>query len=129
METQHTDQSKLLTRIGNTLVVSFPAELTDDCIREISEVFTQSAYDSGVTGAILNFARVCMMDSCIFQEVRNISKAVSLMGVRVVWAALSAGVICALVDLGVPLGDRTITTVATLEQGLALLSGQTRGGK
>lgn len=124
METQYTDHSKSLTRIGNTLIVSFPAELTDDCVRDISEVFAQSAYDSGVTGAILNFARVSMMDSCIFQEVRNISRAVSLMGVRVVWAALGAGVICALVDLGVPLSDRTITTVATLEQGLALLSGE-----
>lgn len=121
MEEQHTDLTKAVTRVGSSIVIALPAELTDDRISGLQKVITESAYDFSVTGAILNFARVVMMDSYIFNEMRKISKTIALMGVRVVWAGLNPGVICALVDSGVPLNDKAITAVSSLDQGLALL--------
>ena len=124
METQDTDITKSVTRIGGSLIVALPAEWTDDCIGDIEHALLQSAYDAGITGAILNFAKVGMVDSCIYRAIMKLSKAIGLLGVRVVWAGLRPGVVCALVDLGVPLYDKAIVTVSSLEQGLGFLEHQ-----
>ena len=124
METQYTDITKAVTRIGSSLIVTLPAEWTDDCIGDIEHALLQGAYGSGITGAILNFAMVGMIDSCIYRAMLKLSKAIGLLGVRVVWAGLSPGVVCALVDLGVPLYDKAIVTVSSLEQGLGFLERQ-----
>ncbi|HPF87341.1 MAG TPA: hypothetical protein PK537_04705 [Candidatus Limiplasma sp.] len=129
IEEQSADYSKSVTKIGSNLLVAIPAELTDACIRSIRDAVSKSAYDSAVTGAVLNFAMVTMMDSSIYQEMRKLSAMLSLMGVRVVWAGLGPGVVCALADLGVPLDDKTIATASSLDQGLALVCDQSKGRK
>jgi len=122
MEKQYTDITKSVTRIGSNLIAALPDEWTDDCIGDIGQALVQSAYDSDVTGAVLNFARVSMMDSCSYQAMLQLSKAITLMGIRVVWTGLSPGVVCALADLGVPLQDKAIVTVASLDQALGFLA-------
>jgi len=118
------DPFKSVTRIDDCLVVALPAEISDDSMRDIANTVTSRAYDSSVTGAILNFSMLNMIDSYLFGEILKISKAISLMGVRVIWVGLNPGVVCALMDLNVKLQDKAIVTAASLDQGLALLSGQ-----
>jgi anti-anti-sigma regulatory factor len=65
---------------------------------------------------------VTVMDSYTYRSFWQISKSLSLMGVKVVWVGLSPGVVCALIDLNVELDEKTILTALNLEQGLALLS-------
>ena len=122
MKGLNTDLFKSVTRIDHCLVIALPTEITDDSIKDIAHTVTTCAYDSSITGAILNFSMTSTMDSYIFSEILKISRSVDLMGVEVVWVGLSPGVVCALVDLNVAFEDKAIRTAPNLDQGLALLA-------
>ena len=122
MKGLNTDLFKSVTRIDHCLVITLPAEIMDDSINDIAHTVTTCAYDSNITGAIFNFSMTSTMDSYIFGEILKISRSVDLMGVEVVWAGLSPGVVCALVDLDIAFEDKSIRMAPNLDQGLALLA-------
>ena len=77
------------------------------------------ANKSFIKGAILDFSMVSVLDSYTFMALEKASKAVSLMGVMVVWVGLRPGVVSALMDLNVDVTH--IKAAMNLEQGLKVI--------
>lgn len=122
MDERNTDLYTSVTKVDNCLIIALAGEMTDDNIKNILDLVTEKAYRSNVSGVILNFSMVKVMDSYIYRSFRQLSGSLSLLGVRVVWVGLSPGVICSLIDLNMDLDDKNISTALTLEQGLNMLS-------
>jgi rsbT antagonist protein RsbS len=122
MDEPNADLYTSVTEIDNCLIVALAGEMTDDNIKNILDLVTEKAYRSKVSGVILNFSMVKVMDYYTYRAFRQISGALSLLGVRVVWVGLSPGVVCALIDLNMDLDDKNISMALTLEQGLKMLS-------
>jgi rsbT antagonist protein RsbS len=122
MDEPNADLYTSVTEIDNCLIVALAGEMTDDNIKNILDLVTEKAYRSKVSGVILNFSMVKVMDYYTYRAFRQISGALSLLGVSVVWVGLSPGVVCALIDLNMDLDDKNISMALTLEQGLKMLS-------
>ena len=122
MEGIETDLSTSVTQINGNLLVSLTNEMTDTKIDEITDLITTRAYKTDVDGTVLNFSAVTVMDSYTFTAFEKISKALMLMGVRVIWVGLSPGVVSALMDLNIELRFCAIHTAIDLDTGLKLLS-------
>jgi len=118
------DFSTSITEINKCLIVQLTGEMTDCNIRSISESVAERAYKSGISGAVLNFAAVNVMDSYTFNAFMGITRSLSILGVAVVWVGLSPGVVCALIDLNVDFDGKKMLTALNLEQGLELLAKQ-----
>ena len=63
------DLGASVTQIGRSMIVTLSDNMTDERIHEISDIIIQKAYESNVSGAILNFGMVSMIDSVYFQHV------------------------------------------------------------
>ncbi len=122
MESIEHDLSTSVTQINDSLLVSLADEMTDENIAAITDLITTKAYKTNVSGTVLNFTTVTVLDSYLFSAFVTISKTLSLMGVRVVWVGLRPGVVSALVDLNVDMSSLGILTASELKDGLALLS-------
>ena len=118
------DFSTSVTEINKCLIVQLTGEMTDDNIRSIAESVAERAYKPGISGAVLNFSAVSVMDSYTFNAFTDITKSLSMLGVTVVWVGLSPGVVCALLDLNVGFDAKKMLTALNLEQGLELLAKQ-----
>ncbi len=116
------DLKASITQIGRNLIVTLSDNMTDDRIHEISNVIIKQAFKSGADGAVLNFGMVSMIDSYIYQTFEATSRALTLLGVNVVWVGLSPGIVCAMLDLGIEPDGQIVHMALTLEQGLAELA-------
>lgn len=103
------------------MIVTLSDNMTDERIHEISDIIIQKAYESNVSGAILNFGMVSMIDSYIFSTFEKVSRILALFGRKVVWVGLRPGVVCAMIDIGIEPDGGVFHTAMTLEQGLAKL--------
>lgn len=121
MSEWHTDLNKSITIIDGCLIVALAGEMSDENLRNISELVTQKTYEADIVGVIFNFARIGAMDSYVFNSFTQMSQALCLLGVSVVWAGLSPAVICGLIDLNLSLDKTRINTVLNLDQGIAYL--------
>ncbi len=110
-----------ITEINHNLIVTVSDELTDDNMRVVSDLIMRSAYERNIKGAVMNFSMVTVLDTFSFTAFKNITKALFLMGIRVVWSGLRASVVSALMDLNIEISTEEIVTTLTLEQGLLLL--------
>lgn len=95
--------------------------MTDERIHEISDIIIQKAYESDITGAILNFGMVSMVDSHIYRTFEKVSRVLTLFGRKVVWVGLNPGVVCSMIDIGIEPDSSILCTAMTLEQGLEKL--------
>ena len=122
MKELENDLSTSITVIDKSLIVSLAGEMTDDNIDAINNLVIEKAHGANVNGAILNFSAVSVIDTYTYNEFCNMTKAISLMGVRVVWVGLRPGVVSALMDLNIEFDSNKAFTALNLEQGLAVLS-------
>ena len=122
MEVIETDLSTSVTQINDNLLVSLTNEMTDTNIGTITDLITTRAYQTDVNGTILNFTAVTVLDSFTFIAFEKISKALLLMGIKVIWVGLSPGVVSALMDLNIELHSFGLCTAIDLNSGLKLLS-------
>ncbi|HRX57743.1 MAG TPA: STAS domain-containing protein [Eubacteriales bacterium] len=120
------DLNSSVTQIGGSMIVTLSDNMTDERIHEISDVIIQKAYESDIAGAVLNFAMVSMIDTYIYKTFEQVSRALTLFGVKVVWVGLSPGVVCAMIDCGIEPDCTVMSTALTLEQGLEALE-ETKG--
>lgn len=119
------DLSASITRIGRNMIVTLSDNMTDERIHEISDVIIKQAHKSGVSGVVLNFGMVSMVDSHIYKTFEATSRAVTLFGAKVVWVGLNPGVVCSMIDLGIEPDEKVMRTAMTLERGLAELEEMT----
>lgn len=117
------EYSTSITQIDNCLIVSLASEMNDESMDDILRNATTKAYHTRIRGAVLDFTLVSVVDTFAFHSFIKISRALLLMDVKVVWAGLRPGVVYAMMDLDMDLGDEKILTALSLEHALTLLSG------
>jgi rsbT antagonist protein RsbS len=106
--------------IGNCYVLNIQGEIDEDYLRRLyAETINTIAHNVDLKGTILDFSNISIFDSIIFDSFRKISKAISLMGKKVIWLGLKPGVVSALVDLDVESND--ICIAVNLQHGLDLI--------
>lgn len=116
-----------VTVVDKCLIVTLPNDITDDDIKISSSSILARASRSYIKGTILDFSMVYVLDSYSFKALEKVSRAISLMGVMVVWIGLGPGVVSSLMDLNVDVSH--IKAAVDLEQGLKMIlnSGNSRG--
>lgn len=108
-----------VTVVEGCIIATLPNDITDDDIKIGTSRILMIANKSFIKGAILDFSMVSVLDSYTFMALEKASKAVSLMGVMVVWVGLRPGVVSALMDLNVDVTH--IKAAMNLEQGLKVI--------
>jgi rsbT antagonist protein RsbS len=109
-----------VTVVQGCLIVTLPNEITDEEIElGISRLITE-ANNVSIVGAILDLSMLKALDSYTFTFLRKASKAISLMGVKVVWIGLRPGVVSALLDLNIDISG--IKAAVNLEQAFKLVA-------
>lgn len=112
--------STSITVVQGCLIITLPNEMTDEDIETGSSRVLMKANNSYIKGTIFDLSIVSVLDSYSFEALKKASKAISLMGVMVVWIGLRPGVVSALLDLNVDVN--CIKTAINLEQGLKIIS-------
>ncbi len=111
-----------VTEISSSLIVAIADEMSDEDLSAFASVITTQSNQLHIKGVILNFSMVQMLDTFSMRMLHDVSKALQLMGVKVVWVGLKPGVVISLIDLGIDFDTVTIQTALNLEQGLELLA-------
>lgn len=115
------DMSTSLTSVEGIMIVSLSGEMTDNDLKVILENVTEYAYKNDVKGVILNFSAVSMLDSYLFKSFKDLTSALALLGVKSIWVGLKPGVVSAIMDLGLEIDIKKITTAINLDDGIKML--------
>jgi rsbT antagonist protein RsbS len=118
------DDSLSGTRVPLSLVRgSLVATLTSEVNRRSLDAFRRDLLDrlrsTGARRVVVDASAVPLLDREDFEAITRLVRAASLMGARTVLAGLQAGVVSALVELGVD--GAGVETALDLDHGLALL--------
>ena len=106
--------------ISNCYVLNIQGEIDDDYLSQLyKHVLNTITHNINLKGTILDFSNISIFDTFIFESFKKISKAIELMGIKVVWLGLKPGVVSALVDLNVESDD--ICIAVNLQHGLNLI--------
>lgn len=109
-----------VTVVDGCLIITLPNDMTDYEMEIGSSGVFMKINNSSIKGAILDLSMVSMLDSYSFKLLDKASKAISLMGVTVIWVGLRPGIVSALLDLNVDVNN--IKAAMNLEQGLKMIS-------
>lgn len=109
-----------ITVIENDFIVGLPSEMTNETILKIEKLITEKAYQNDITGTILDFSRVKVLDTYTYLAFEHITHVFSLMGIQSVWVGLRPGVVAGLIDLDIAINSK-INMSINLENGLKLL--------
>lgn len=107
------------TIVDNCLIVTLPGEMTDEELEIISSNVILNANKGDIKGAILDFSMVYTLDTYIFRVLEKTAKAISLLGLSVVWTGLKPGIVTSLLDLNLDVSK--IKAALNLEQGLQVI--------
>ena len=114
------DLNTSVTIVQGCIIISLPNEMTDEEIEIGRSRIIQKANITSIVGVILDLSRVSVLDSYTFTALEKTARAISLMGVMVVWIGFRPGVVSALLDLNVDVSR--IKVALNLEQGLKIIS-------
>ncbi|MBZ9621875.1 STAS domain-containing protein [Clostridium tagluense] len=114
------DLNTSVTIVQGCIIITLPNEMTDEAIEIGMSRILNKANATSTVGAILDLSRVTVLDSYSFTALEKTAKAISLMGVIVVWIGFRPGVVSALLDLNVDVSS--IKAALNLEQGLKMIS-------
>jgi rsbT antagonist protein RsbS len=116
-------QADEITRIPLTVsrgcvVASIQRDLRGAILQQFRTDLLERLQDSGASGVIIDLSGVRIMDADDFDGVRRTLDMAALMGVRTVLVGLRPGVVSALVQLDVDIGN--FDTLLDLDDGFAL---------
>lgn len=114
------DLKTSVTIVQNCLIITLPNEMTDEEMEIGSNRLIMKANNAAILGTIFDLSNVSVLDSYEFTTLEKTSKAISLMGIIVVWIGLRPGVVSSLLDLNVNINS--IRAALNLEQGLKMIS-------
>ncbi|MBP1760572.1 MAG: rsbS [Firmicutes bacterium] len=107
--------------IGNCYILNIQGEIDEVYLKQLyAETFFIIEHNVDLKGTIFDFSNISTFDSNIFISLRNISKTISLMGIKVIWIGLKPGVVSTLVDLNVKSDD--IRIAVNLQHSLSLIN-------
>lgn len=108
-----------LIRLFGNLIVSVQVSLSDRVVEQLISDVTRAVEKGGVSGIIVDFSGVDMMDSFITRCVCDLALTARMMGVDTVVCGLRRAVVITLVDMG--LGIPGIGFALNLERALERL--------
>ncbi|MGE5396574.1 MAG: hypothetical protein ACM3MK_03435 [Chitinophagales bacterium] len=91
--------------ISNCYVINVQEDANDGYLEKLQHDILYAANKFNLVGAILDFSNVSLVNSYLFEFFKNLSKTVSLMGLKVIWVGLQPGVVSALIDLNAQIDD------------------------
>lgn len=113
---------------GPYLIASLQAELTDTDLLQLQESLVEQVGRFRSRGVILDVTTLEVMDSFATRILRNIAQAVGLRGAEAVIVGIRPEVAFAMVELGLDTRLSGVQTTLDLEEALAVLNRQNRGG-
>ena len=121
------DKTKKISDVGahvnNCLVITVEDEIDDEAFDHFCTNILRKLEKKELGAAILDFTKVTMLDGFRFLKLSHLTKAMQLMGIKVVWSQLSPGVVSCIMDFGM---DATgIQFSSTVESGLSQLNSLT----
>ena len=111
---------------GNYLIASIQSALSDQDLMQLRDDLSEQAGRFRSRGIIVDVTVLDVMDSFACRTLRSIAHIMRLGGARTAIVGIQPEVAFAMVQLGLALGE--IQTALDLEEGLVLLSQQTRPG-
>ncbi len=111
---------------GDILIASIQSALTDSDLLHLRDHLVQQAGDFHSRGVIIDVTVLDVMDSFACRTLRMIAQMLRLRGAETVIVGVQPEVAIAMVQLGLSLEGAA--TALDLEEGLALLARQKRGG-
>jgi rsbT co-antagonist protein RsbR len=117
MESAHSDPTHL-TQVEGCLVATLPV-LAADTLALLESALVAEVHRLDIRSVLVNCALVEIMDSKDFAQLRNMLRAVEMLGARCVVTSLRAGVVAHLVTYDVDISG--LQTAISLEDGLAAL--------
>jgi rsbT antagonist protein RsbS len=101
-------------------VASIQIDLDDRVLATFRDELLEFVRSSGARGVILDLSGVDVMDAADFRALRNTMRMARLMGASTVLSGLRAGVVSALIDLGVD--TEGVVATATLDDAFRKMS-------
>ncbi len=111
---------------GEFLIASIQSALTDSDLLQLRDNLVRQTGDLRARGVIIDVTVLDVMDSFACRTLRAIAQMLKLRGAETVIVGIQPDVAFAMVQLGLSL--ESVTTALDLEEGMALLQRQTRGG-
>ncbi len=108
--------------VNDCLIVPVAADLDEDGLEHLRKEVLHRLKATGTRGVLINVSAVSILGSFGFSILKNMARAVEMMGGRAVFVGFQPGVAAALVDFDADL-DGILTTV-TAEDAFDLLAGQ-----
>jgi len=109
-----------INSIEATLIASIQVDLNAQVLKQFQTELLGRLYHSRVDGVLLDLSGVGAMDVDDFNQLCKIITSAAVMGSQTVLVGLRPGIVCALVEMDAD--TQGLNTVASIEQGLALLS-------
>ncbi|WP_333858900.1 hypothetical protein [Clostridium sp.] len=109
-----------VTAVKGCLIVNLPKYITDYDVKIGSRSILMKANNSYIRGTILDFSMVSILDSHSFKACEEVSQAISLMGVQVIWIGIRPGIVSALMDLDLDVTG--VKTAVNLEHAIKMIS-------
>jgi len=106
--------------INNCLVVPVKEEVDDNYIKGLGKAILEQVETTGIRGVLINVSAIKILDSYSFSILRDIAKAIALLGANSVFVGFQPGVASSLVDFDI--GLEGICTVITLDDGFEILN-------
>ncbi len=119
MENASTFSALGMHTVGGFLVVPVNAELDDDYTVGLQKAILQKVSDTASKGVLFDVSVLRIVDAHSFSVLTNTAKMVSMLGADVVFVGFQPGVVSAVVDLGLDLGN--LPTAITMDDGFAYL--------
>lgn len=108
------------------LIASIQSALTDDDLKQLRDDLVEQVGRFRSRGTIVDVTALDVMDSFAVRTLRAITHMIRLRGAATVIVGIQPDVAFSMVQLGLTLED--VATALDLEEGLAFLDQQTRGG-
>lgn len=100
-------------------MIPIQVELYAETLLQIQKSALEKVKETGIKGMLIDVSAVEVIDSFLGKTLSDTARMASLLGVTTVFTGFKPGVVAALVDLDVELGD--IQTAIDLEQGFQKL--------
>lgn len=108
-----------LIRLYGNLIVSIQVALSDEIVERLTTQIVEAIERTEVTGLILDFSGVDLLDSHISRRVHDLAMTARFMGVDTVVCGLRASIVITLTEMGLSLPG--VVSALNLERALEML--------
>jgi rsbT antagonist protein RsbS len=112
---------------GDVLIASIQSALSDQDLIDLRDEFAERIGRFRIKGVLIDVTALDVLDSFATRTLRAIAHVAKLRGAATVVVGIQPDVAFAMVQLGLSLDG--VITALDLEEGLAHLGGQARGGR